>query len=202
MKELWNLTPHDLTIVFETHDGPISQSWPTMGVARVSEESESLPFLKLTWPNALSRPRRSSFDEPSSATFGAVFKRYGKIEGLPEPRPDRIYVVSLVVLQALNGARPDVYSPDSGPGSAVRDSHGKIVGVKQLMQLAPTPDPSSVSIERARDVAMEANERLRAFVLATAPLIRLLRHGDQGRNEKQFNHFEGVVEGIQSNRVV
>lgn len=56
--------------------------------------------------------------------------QYGNIEGLPEPQPGVIYIVSLLVLQAVRGSRSDVVAPDTSPDSAIRDNSGNIICVK------------------------------------------------------------------------
>jgi hypothetical protein len=64
-----------------------------------------------------------------------VKSTFGSVTGLPEPAEDTIYIVSLLVLQALKGQRTDVVGPDTGPESAVRDADGRIVGVKRFQRL-------------------------------------------------------------------
>ena len=49
---------------------------------------------------------------------------FGQVEGLPEPTPDTIYIVSALALQAIPSTRKDVVSP----GNILKDEHGKIVG--------------------------------------------------------------------------
>lgn len=56
-----------------------------------------------------------------------VRQSFGDVVGLPEPEADTIFVVSGMVLSALNGARADVVAPDTG-SDAVRDN-GQIVEV-------------------------------------------------------------------------
>lgn len=128
MPTLVNLTPHDLTIYFgDPRDHSATAAvWKSTGLARVAEVSgpETGVAFDLMAPYS------------GSCVVASVTKSYGAIEGLPEPAEGTLYVVSLVVLQALKGSRPDVYAPDSGPESAVRDSFGKILGVQRLMQLA------------------------------------------------------------------
>lgn len=67
-----------------------------------------------------------------------VRTRYGKVEGLPErPEPDTLYIVSSQVAQALSrdpAWRGKLVVPDTGPGSAVRDQKGRIIGVKYLIK--------------------------------------------------------------------
>ena len=55
---------------------------------------------------------------------------FGQIEGLPEPKPDTIYIVSGMVRDALDG-RPDVFAPDTGK-TAVRNQQGQVAYVTRL----------------------------------------------------------------------
>jgi hypothetical protein len=66
-----------------------------------------------------------------------VTTEYGEVEGLPAPQPGTIYIVSLVVLQALAGKRNDVVAPNTAPTplGAVRDSQGRIIGVRSFVVL-------------------------------------------------------------------
>jgi len=64
-----------------------------------------------------------------------VRTEYTDVSGLPDLQPNTVYLVSVLVAQALNGSRPDVYTPDTGPKSVVRDAQGHIIGVQRLMQL-------------------------------------------------------------------
>lgn len=68
----------------------------------------------------------------------AVFDRttYGAVEGLPDPAPDTIYLVS-----ALVGGRPevasrdDVFIPGTGPrDGTVRDTNGQVYAVTRLVR--------------------------------------------------------------------
>lgn len=52
---------------------------------------------------------------------------FGAVEGLPDPSPDTIYVVSALVAQAVPD-RADVYIVDD----AVRDDAGRIIGARAL----------------------------------------------------------------------
>lgn len=104
-----NLTPHNFTLC--DADGNIVRVIePTKPAARVSstvrvvDEVDGIPV--------------------TETTFGAV-------EGLPEPQEGTIFIVSLLVQQAAPN-RHDVYRPDTGPQSVVRDDAGQIVGVKAL----------------------------------------------------------------------
>ena len=58
-----------------------------------------------------------------------VKTEYGACEGLPAPEDGTTYIVSILVLQALNGTRNDVVAPNTSPKAAVRSADGKILGV-------------------------------------------------------------------------
>ena len=106
-----NLTPHEVTI-YDDH-GNIKLRIPPSGVvARVQTRSiiigeiEGVP-LRIT--------------------------EYGDITDLPDPQPNTIYIVSSILLIALKTkgiVRNDVVAPDTNPDSVIRDSQGRIIGVK------------------------------------------------------------------------
>jgi len=57
---------------------------------------------------------------------------------LPEPQDGVVYIVSTVVLQALQQmgiCRDDLVAPDTGPQSAVRDGTGQIVAIRRFQVL-------------------------------------------------------------------
>lgn len=56
---------------------------------------------------------------------------YGEVEGLPDPQPDTVYIVSLMVAQRVPW-RNDVFAPDSGP-TAIRNAAGQIEAVRGLV---------------------------------------------------------------------
>jgi len=108
-----NLTPHDVVIVNDNSEE--IKRYPASGqVARVNTQAEPIGEVD---------------------GIQVVRTKYGDVDGLPDKQPDTVYLVSLVVAQALRGSRTDVYVPDTGPGSVVRDDKGQIIGVKRLMQL-------------------------------------------------------------------
>ena len=106
-----NLTPHEIKIMGRS--GWVS--YPASGdVARV--EMHTTPT-----------------ESPLPGVYAHRQKRFG-VSGLPAWRHGTIYLVSIVVLYALEGhERTDVFAPDTGPDSAVRDGTGKIIGVKALV---------------------------------------------------------------------
>ncbi len=105
--ELVNLTPHKLVVYRE--DGSTMELPPSGMVARVDSEQylygdiDGIPVMRTT---------------------------YKGIYGLPNAKHGVIYVTSSVVAQ-MSG-RKDVIAPDTGPGGAVRDSSGRIIGVRRF----------------------------------------------------------------------
>ena len=110
-----NLTPHAVNIIGE--DGSIIASIPPAGkVARVKTVATKTGTI-----------------EVDGRTIDVVSTSYGEVEDLPDSSPDIVYIVSVLVLQALRGLRDDdVVCPDTGPESVVRDPKGGIVGVKRF----------------------------------------------------------------------
>jgi len=113
MLKVINLTPHDVVIVDDSGK-EIKRYLASGQVARVNTQAEPIGEID---------------------GIQVVRTKYGDVDGLPDKQPDTVYLVSLVVAQALRGSRTDVYVPDTGPGSVVRDDKGQIIGVKRLMQL-------------------------------------------------------------------
>ncbi|AKA44369.1 hypothetical protein PPSC2_26980 (plasmid) [Paenibacillus polymyxa SC2] len=108
-----NLTPYEVKIVDD--GGAVIKAYPATGkMVRVNTNDIQLP----------------SVDE-----VPVVRVEYTDVDGLPESRPNTIYLVSVLVAQALGGSRRDVYTPDTGPESVFRDAGGQIVGVRRLMQI-------------------------------------------------------------------
>jgi hypothetical protein len=113
-----NLTPHEV-VVFAA-DGSVLKIPPSGQVARVAARETQVGTINGIIP---------------------VFRtEYGEVEGLPEPKENTIYIVSLLVLQALRARgiqRNDVVAPNSGPGpnGAVRDEQGRIIGVRSFIVL-------------------------------------------------------------------
>jgi len=70
-----------------------------------------------------------NFDE-----FDVCLQGFGAVEGLPEPQEGSVFIVSALVLGALNGSRPDVVAPASGHPLAKRDG-GNVVSVPGFVRL-------------------------------------------------------------------
>lgn len=109
-----NLTPHTVVIALDGNDTTITIP-PALG------------------PDGKPTPARVSTQQvPAGNVNGipVVSTVYGDVVGLPDPKPDTIYIVSALVLGRVE--RPDVFAPDTGP-TAIRDEKGNIVAVTRLV---------------------------------------------------------------------
>ena len=109
---LANYTPHTVTLYCDPEDAKRPMfSCGSVGVARVEESQETIALFNDYIPL-----RRTTF---------------GEIVGLPEPRRNTVFIVSMVVAQANARAtqpRGDLVCPDTGK-SCLRDDRGQIIGV-------------------------------------------------------------------------
>ena len=101
-----NLTPHAITI-----DG--IGNFESQGLARVQAIREVA--------------------ENTQNGIRIIKQSFGEVEGLPTPQEGTIYIVSGMVLSALQGSRTDVFAPDTG-ADAIRNDKGHIVAVRGLVQ--------------------------------------------------------------------
>lgn len=114
-----NLTPHVLNIFLPTQ---VEANGRTLKVVRGVSTEISLP--SVGFARAKEMTERLSELECNAVLLPVVRKRFtGVVEGLPEPTPGTIYVVSFLTAQAVPD-RADVFFP----GEAVRDDDGNIVG--------------------------------------------------------------------------
>ena len=97
-----NLTPHTLNIHRVTGEGVLRLP-PSGMVARVATTSQVVEVIEGV--------------EISETVFG-------ELQGLPQTKEDTLFVVSGMVLNALNGARDDVLAP----GGLLRDEDGQPIG--------------------------------------------------------------------------
>jgi len=114
---LVNLTPHEVTVYSQDGQTPILTIPPSGTVARVTPIARIVGYLN-----------------------GIPIRKveYGDITGLPEPQENTVFIVSTVVLIAAKEKgldRRDLVSPDTNPDSCIRDSSGKIIGVKYFQTL-------------------------------------------------------------------
>ena len=102
-----NLTPHALSLIV----GPETVTVPPSGtVARVTVTREPAGAVTV-----------DGVQVPLYRTT------YGAVEGLPDPQPDTLYVVSALVASAARG-RDDLVVPDD----LVRDEQGRVIGARGL----------------------------------------------------------------------
>jgi len=113
-----NLTPHSITVFDSLAEKKLAEIPPSGQVARVATKAEEVGVLPM-----------GDFGIPINKV------KYGPVESLPPPENGTIYIVSVLVLQALKGRRTDVMAPDTGPESVVRDENGRIAGVRAFLVL-------------------------------------------------------------------
>lgn len=107
-----NLTPHEIAVVAES--GEVIRRYPASGtIARAASKTEII-------------------DELDGIPVAS--QQFGEVSGLPDPEPGTVYLVSLVVGQAMKGQRDDLYGPDTSPDGAVRDAEGRIIGTRRLVK--------------------------------------------------------------------
>ena len=108
---LINLTPHVVNLV--TSDGTVTIP-PNGTVARCAVTREVIGQVEI---------------EAYGATIPLTSTRFGAVEGLPEPVPGTLFIVSALVAQAAK--RDDLVIPDD----AVRDEAGRIIGCRALARI-------------------------------------------------------------------
>lgn len=110
MKNVINLTPHAITLQI----GDVTTTFQASGiVARVQQE---------TLPMGL------------TVAGGTVHtSSFGQVLDIPPLQMGTYYIVSGMVLSALNGSRPDVIAPKTD-ATAIRNDKGYIVAVTGWLQ--------------------------------------------------------------------
>lgn len=109
MKHIFvNLTPHSITL---KRNGEVITINPCDRVVRIDMAEKITKYL-----NGI----------PIST------RKAKGVTGLPDPHPYVIYLVSSMVLDAVDDTRVDVLAPDTGP-TAIRDNKGRIQAVTQLV---------------------------------------------------------------------
>lgn len=127
-----NLTPHEIAVEVEVmdHDPVQLQNLTVINGRHFG------PFALLRIPPEPVSARVSSVEEVVglSNAGGLIVTvsrhTFGKIENLPDPKPDTIFIVSGMVRDALEG-RQDVLAPDKGK-TAVRNQQGQVTYVTRL----------------------------------------------------------------------
>jgi hypothetical protein len=105
-----NLTPHDINILTDAGDITIPASGQ---VARCATTRQTIDVININGINV-----------NINKTL------YGTVDGLPDPAPDTLYIVSALVAQAAKD-RQDLVIPDD----SVRDDQGKIIGCRALARV-------------------------------------------------------------------
>ena len=140
-----NLTPHEIRIVGE--DGRVKFAIPPSGrVARVKTEQKvvgylnGIPVVKTEFGEVVVVDENENEENPWD--FYAVYhncdnctltKCLDNIVNCPRQKPEKYFIVSSLVAQALKGRR-DVIAPDTSPQGVVRDENGNIIGVKRFQR--------------------------------------------------------------------
>ncbi|MCS7317750.1 MAG: hypothetical protein NZZ41_05520 [Candidatus Dojkabacteria bacterium] len=113
-----NLTPHD--IVYQGVDGT-RITFPKSGkIAKILNNNSSPKTFATV--NGIPIVSRSNFE--------------GSIDGLPDPTPNTIYIVSApvrAILEARGIVRRDVVSPGTGPEDEPIRENGQIVAVTRFV---------------------------------------------------------------------
>lgn len=111
VEKMVNLTPHNIVIMRE--DGKEKMTIPPSGrIVRIKADQKiigevnGIPIVKTTFRD---------------------------IEGLPEPEPNTVFIVSSLVAQAIK-SREDIVAPDTTPQGVVRNEKGQIIGVKRFQR--------------------------------------------------------------------
>lgn len=114
-----NLTPHAIRII--DVDRVVHEIGPSGTVARVETvEKEEVPVVV------------------DGAKFSVKSRTMGAVSGLPEPNGSSLFLVSSMVLDAIQG-RSDVFAPDTGK-TAIRDERGLVWGVVNLIEVDSDPE--------------------------------------------------------------
>lgn len=117
-KKVVNLTPHNITIVMDSGKVDIPPSGTVVRVTTVDTPKGTVNI--------------DGIDVPVITTT------FTTVDGLPDPQPDTIYLVSTIVLSQLKQlgiVRDDLFAPDTSPTGAVRNDAGQIIGVKRLVSM-------------------------------------------------------------------
>ncbi len=125
--EIRNMTPHAVTL-----SGMPSVTWEPdpEGPARLIEVQKEETTDEFPIP-------QENFKESIPVVDMPV---YCGVKGLPDPKEGVLYIVSQMVLASpLLEGRHDVIAPDTGPGSAVRDNKGIIIGVCRFLRRPQSP---------------------------------------------------------------
>ena len=108
-----NLTPHDINFIGEGNE--VVLTIPSSGVARASS---------IRYQTGTVTP------DGTDLVISLNRTEFGKVENLPDPQEDTIYIVSALTAQAVP-ERYDLFITDD----AVRDENGRIIGCRALARI-------------------------------------------------------------------
>jgi hypothetical protein len=132
-RRLINLTPHPM-VVYGEDAKTVLCTIPSSGVVRTqSEPQRSLGSLSVPW-QCLKDPENEGSISIPLVTPQIPTTLTPESHALLEQFRDCDIIVSLYCPPALRDWPHQVLTPDSGPVSAVRDSEGKILGVRRLQR--------------------------------------------------------------------
>lgn len=103
-----------------------------MTLINLTPHAINLPGLTVPPSGTVARCRELTESAGTLNGVEFVTRRYGAVEGLPEPEEGVVYIVSALVRLALP-ERCDLASP----GDLIRDETGQIVGARNLVINAP-----------------------------------------------------------------
>lgn len=110
-----NLTPHDINL-FDDEGRELRVIFKSEGVARLKTKAEPVTPV-------YAKGRK----------IPLIRQEVGEVEGLPSEPIDGVYfIVSRLIFDALP-ERKDLIVPDTSPESVVRDSEGRIIGVRRFI---------------------------------------------------------------------
>lgn len=108
---LVNLTPHAIHLMPAGPGGPTVTIPPSGTAARCATQRVQVDTITV-----------------DGVQVSVNRTQFGAVDGLPGPQPDTLYLVSVIVAQAVAGTRTDVVMVDD----AVRDEEGRIIGARAL----------------------------------------------------------------------
>lgn len=110
MTKIVNLTPHAINLLV---DGKEIVIQPSGTIARAATNRKRVGTIRI-----------DGVDVPINQTV------FGDVTGLPDPEPDTVFIVSMLIAQAVPH-RDDVFIVDD----TVRDQEGRIIGAKALAKV-------------------------------------------------------------------
>lgn len=113
--EIFNYTPHNV-VIYDSEGANIVYEFKSSGIIRgVSSKQTLIEILNDIIP--IVTPQRME-----------------NLETPPNYNKDQNIIISMLCVSQLleSGHRGNIYTPDSGPDSVVRDNKGSIIGVKRL----------------------------------------------------------------------